>query len=159
MSYSEDLRKKVIEYLNSGYTQREARDTFHISLSAINRWSQQYHKTGELKNKPLNRSFKKLDPEKLKAYVKEHPDAYQQEMAERFGCSRQAVQKALKKLGITRKKTKRYREQRAEQVAKYLEQIAHIPTSQIAYVDRLVLITICIGNMGGLKKGLRWSER
>jgi len=104
MAYSKDLRMKVIGYLEAGHTQRQARDTFRISLSAINKWSQQYHKTGEVEKKPLNRGFKKLDPEKLKAYVKEHPDAYQQEMAEAFGCSRSAVQKALRKLGITYKK-------------------------------------------------------
>lgn len=91
-------------YLKSGHTQREARDTFHISLSAINKWSQQYHKTGEIEKKPLNRSFKKLDPEKLKAYVKEHPDAYQKEMAEALGCSPSGIHKALRRLGITHKK-------------------------------------------------------
>jgi len=104
VAYSDDLKKKVIEYLGDGHSQREARDSFHISLSAINKWSQQYERTGEMKNKPLNRSFKKLDPEKLKAYVQEHPDAYQKEMAEKFGCSPSAVRKALRKLGITHKK-------------------------------------------------------
>jgi hypothetical protein len=53
--------------------------------------------------KPL-RTFKKLDPEKLKAYVAEHPDAYLQEIGDAFGCSDTAVMKALKRLGITRKK-------------------------------------------------------
>jgi hypothetical protein len=33
---------------------------------------------------PLNRKFKKLDPEKLIKYVKEHPDAYEREMAGEF---------------------------------------------------------------------------
>jgi len=115
--------------LEAGHTQRQARDTFHISLPAINKWNRQYHKTGDVEKKPLNRSFKKLDPEKLKVYVKEHPDAYQKEMAEAFGCSPSAIQKALKKLGITHKKTKRFREQRPEQVAEYLWQIAQIPTA------------------------------
>jgi transposase len=104
MAYSVDLRKKVIEYLGEGHTQRQARDTFHISLSAINKWSQQYYKTGYIGDKPVKRSFRKLDPQRLKACVEEHPDAYQKEMAEELGCSPSAVQKALKKLGITRKK-------------------------------------------------------
>ena len=104
MSYSKDLREKVIVYLCEGHTQREARDTFHISLTAINRWNQQYTKTGELVDKKPFRTFKKLDPEKLKAYVKEHPDAYLQEIGDAFGCSDTAVMKAFQRLGISRKK-------------------------------------------------------
>lgn len=104
MAYSEDLRKKVIEYLALGHTQREARDVFHISLAAINRWSQLYQKTGKLEDKRPCRSYKKLDPEKLKDYVNEHPDACLKETGEVFGCSGTSVQKAFRRLGITHKK-------------------------------------------------------
>ena len=48
--------------------------------------------------------FKKIDPDKLKKYIEEHPDAYLREIAEEFGCSVNAVSKALKRLKITRKK-------------------------------------------------------
>ena len=57
-----------------------------------------------MEKKALNRPHKKIAPEKLKAYVEEHPDEYQREMAEEFDCSVTAIQKALKRLGITRKK-------------------------------------------------------
>ena len=103
MSYSTDLRKKVNEYLDAGHTQREARATFRISFTAINSWRKKY-KTGDLSDKPPCRSFRKLDPEKLKEYVAEHPDAYLKEIGETFGCSDTAVLKAFKRLGITRKK-------------------------------------------------------
>jgi len=104
MAYSEDLRMKVIDYLSSGHTQREARDTFRISLSAINRWHQLYIQTGKLEDKKPCRSFKKLDPVKLEDYVKEHPDAYLKEIGEAFGCAESSVRKAFRRLGITRKK-------------------------------------------------------
>jgi len=94
----------VIEYLEAGHTQREAQKVFHISLTAINRWNQLYKSTGKLEDKKPCRTFKKLDPEKLRAYVKEHPDAYLQEIGDAFGCSDTAVLKAFKRLGITRKK-------------------------------------------------------
>ena len=49
---------------------------------------QKYKKTGEVKdNPPRRKTFKKLDLEKLKTYVKEHPDAYLKEIGEAFGCS------------------------------------------------------------------------
>ena len=68
MSYSIDLRKKVMAYLEAGHTQREAREVFGISLPTINRWNQLYKSTGNLEDKKPFRTFKKLDPEKLKAY-------------------------------------------------------------------------------------------
>ena len=60
-------------------------------------------KRGNLENKALNRPHKKIDPENLRAYVEEHPNAYQREMVEEFDCSVTAVPKALQRLGITRK--------------------------------------------------------
>lgn len=105
MAYSEDFRKRVNEYLDEGHTWSEARETFKISTTAINSWRQKYKKTGEVKDDPPRRkAFKKLDPEKLKAYVEKHPDAYLKEIGEAFGCSDTAVRKAFKRLGITRKK-------------------------------------------------------
>ena len=71
-------------------------------------------KRGNLENKALNRPHKKIAPEKLRAYVEEHPDAYQREMAEEFDCSVIAIQKALKRLGITQKKTTHYKEQNSK---------------------------------------------
>lgn len=95
---------KVIGYILSGHTQREARDTFRISLSAINRWHQLYTQTGKLEDKKPCRSYKKLNPVKLQDYVKEHPDAYLKEIGEAFGCTESSVRKAFRRLGITRKK-------------------------------------------------------
>ena len=60
--------------------------------------------TGDLEKKELHRSFRKIDPEKLKAYVAEHPDAYQSEMAEALGCSESGIRDALRRYKITRKK-------------------------------------------------------
>lgn len=49
MAHSEDLRKKAIEYLESGHTQRQARETFHICMATINDWVKKYRETGEVK--------------------------------------------------------------------------------------------------------------
>ena len=104
MAYSEDLRKKVIGYLEEGNTQESAKAVFKIGLTTIKRWRKQYKDTGSLAKKELNRRFRKLDPEQLSAYVEEHPDAYLREIAEVFGCTDDAVRLALIKLKITRKK-------------------------------------------------------
>ena len=93
-----------MEYLDAGHSQREARTTFRISMTAINSWRQKYKKTGEVKDPPRSRRPRKLKPDQLMAYVTSHPDAYQKETGEAFGCSATAVAKAFKRLGITRKK-------------------------------------------------------
>jgi len=108
MAYSEDLRKKVMGYLGEGNTQESAKAVFKIGLTTIKRWKKQYEETGSLAKKELHRRFRKLDPEKLSVYVKEHPDAYLREIAEVFGCTDDAVRLALIKLKITRKKRPRY---------------------------------------------------
>ena len=104
MSKSKDLREAAVAYKKAGNSYEDTGKVFGVSASTVHRWVRQYEETGDLSNKPLNRSFKKIDPEKLKAYVKEHPDETQKEMAEAFGCCNQAISKALKRCGITRKK-------------------------------------------------------
>ena len=104
MSYPIIFRKRTIEYRKSGHTLKETSKAFKVSISAIEEWEKKLKERGNLENKALNRPHKKIHPEKLRAYVEEHPDAYQREMAEEFDCSVTAIQKALKRLGITRKK-------------------------------------------------------
>lgn len=104
MSYSKDLRERVVKYRLSGHTIKETVEVFGVGNYAVSQWVKKYKETGDLSNKPLNRGFKKIDPEKLKAYISKNPDAYQKEIADYFNCSKAAVWKALKRLGITRKK-------------------------------------------------------
>ena len=104
MSYGKEIRERVVKYRLSGHTIKETCEVFRAGNYAVSKLIKQYKKTGDLLNKPLNRGFKKIDPKKLKAYIAEHPDAYQREVAEAFECSSVAIGKALKRLGITRKK-------------------------------------------------------
>lgn len=93
--------KRVIEYRKEGHTLEETGKTFKIAVSTIQRWENQLKEKGDLENKPLNRTFKKINPERLKEYVKEHPGSYIKEVAEVFGCSTTAIIKAFKRLGMT----------------------------------------------------------
>ena len=105
MAYHVDLRMAAVRhYKGSGDTFAETGKIFNVSESSVQRWVTQYEATGNVSDKPLNRSFKKIDPAKLRTYVQEHPDATQQEIADAFGCCNQAVSKVLKRLNITRKK-------------------------------------------------------
>ena len=111
MSYSKKYRERTIEYRQAGHTLEETHQTFKVSRSTIQIWETQLEEMGYLGKKELHRSYQKIDPERLKAYVVEHPDAYQSEMAKSFECSESGIRDALRWYKITRKKTTRYQEQ------------------------------------------------
>ena len=119
MSYSKDLRERAVKYYNTGHTLKETSEVFGTSINAISQWVKKYKETGDLSNKPLNRGFKKIDPEKLILFIERNPDAFLKEIAEEFKCSIEAVSKAMKKLKITRKKTLSYYEQKEEQLKEW----------------------------------------
>ena len=104
MSYSKKYRERTIEYRQTGHTLEETHQTFKVSRSTTQIWEKQLKETGDLGKKELHRSFRKIDPEKLKTYVAEHPDAYQSEMAKAFVCSESGIRDALRRHKITRKK-------------------------------------------------------
>ena len=104
MSYPTKYRERTIEYRQAGHTLEETHQIFKVSRSTIQKWEKLLEETGNLEKKELHRGYRKIDPEKLKLYVEEHPDAYQSEMAETFRCSESGIRDALRRLKITRKK-------------------------------------------------------
>ena len=107
MAYSEDYRKRVIEYRKEGHTLMQTHKVFKVAIITIRTWEIKLKEEGTLKKKPVIRSFRKLDPEKLKNYLAEHPDAYLREAAEVCGCCETTITYACRKLKITRKKRPR----------------------------------------------------
>ena len=85
----------------TGHSLEATHQIFKVSKSTIQKWKKQLEETGNLEKKELHRSFRKIDPDKLRAYVEEHPDAYQSEMAEAFGCSTSGIQDALRRHKIS----------------------------------------------------------
>ncbi|MDO4586575.1 MAG: IS630 transposase-related protein [Planctomycetia bacterium] len=106
MSYEAKYRAKAIEFKESGHTFEELKEVFGISSSTYYRWKRIQNTTGFYVSKPTEKRTRKrkIDPEKLKAALKENPDAYLRELAEMFHCSTVAIHKRLKKLNITHKK-------------------------------------------------------
>ena len=81
MAYSEDYRKRVIAYRKEGHTFRETKEVFKVTTDTIQKWEKRLREEGTLSKKPIKRSFRKIDPEKLKRYFAERPDAYLREAA------------------------------------------------------------------------------
>ena len=106
MAYSVDLRSRVIEYLEKGHTQEETSEIFSVGITTIKRWKTLLSETGGLEKRPLNRSARIFESEKLDAYVEKNPDALLKDVAEHFGGSVTGAFYALEREKITLKKKK-----------------------------------------------------
>ena len=104
MSYDIKLRERAVAHWNDGHSKKETAAVFKVGTTTLQRWKSQLNETGTLASKKRKETWRKIDPEKLRKYVDENPDAYQHEIAEAFGVRLYAIQKALKRLRITRKK-------------------------------------------------------
>ena len=104
MAYDKKYRMNVLRYIDEGHTLEEAKEVFRVGTTTIKRWRKLIKETGDVIDRPRETWHKKIDPDKLVAYYENTPDSYQSEVAEHFGCSINAISKARKRLGITRKK-------------------------------------------------------
>jgi transposase len=105
MAYAKDLREKVLKY-RAKHSLEKTHEVFGISISTIRDWERLKNENGNLNKRPLNRTFKKIDPVKLAEFVIQNPDAYLSEIGEHFNCSATAVFYALENQSITLKKLK-----------------------------------------------------
>jgi transposase len=103
MAYSVDLRERVMAY-RTHHSIRKTAEIFGVSVNAIQDWEKIQRETGKLDKKPLERKWRKIEPEKLRKYVAEHPDEFLEEIAVAFECSGEAIRQALRKHKITYKK-------------------------------------------------------
>ena len=74
MAYSEDLRKRVIVYVEEGHSKPEAAEVFGVGESTIYLWLKTPEKTKPLPCGP--KGPRKVDLETLKQAVAEKPDSY-----------------------------------------------------------------------------------
>ena len=107
MTYSYDLRRKALDYLEKGGSQAEASQIFGVTTRTLSNWIKR-NKVGCLAvGKRKERRPHKVDSEQLKAYPKEHPDAYLREIAQFLEAKVTAVFYACRRLKINLKKRHR----------------------------------------------------
>jgi transposase len=104
MSYSKDARQIVLNYLANGHTYEEARNELGVGVSTIKDWKRLLNETGGLEPRSKRRRASRFPDNELKAYVKEHPDAILDDIAEHFKGSISGAHDALARVGITLKK-------------------------------------------------------
>jgi Transposase and inactivated derivatives len=116
-AYALDLRERVVKFIKSGGSKAEAARRFELGRSTVYRYLDAVQ-AGTLAPKTSWGHWRKLDPQKLQAHVKKHPDATLKELQKVFGVSHHAIWVRLGQLGFTLKKTHKIsRAQRGAAVA------------------------------------------
>lgn len=100
MSYSLDLRRRVVEFVKSGGSKAEAHRRFKISLWCVFDWCKRDDLIPKL---PPGRP-RKLDWEALKKDFINNPDKLLRERAKEFGVHINAIWHASQVMNITYKK-------------------------------------------------------
>ena len=95
MSYSLDFRQRVMGYKERNeLTFQQTSDHFDVGMRTLFRWKNNIEPC-LTRNKPAT----KIDMDKLAEDIKNHPDDYLEERAERFKVSSSGISYALKRLG------------------------------------------------------------
>lgn len=102
MTYSIDLREAALSYINSGGSKVEASRFFGFSRNTLYRWLS----LDDLRPKPSGLRNRKIDKTALMKHVEDHPDMFLHERAEVFGVHISSISRALKTLGIVKKRTR-----------------------------------------------------
>ena len=105
MSYSKDLREKVLKHIALGSTIEAASKLFSVGTSSIKRWKRNQRETGSVMGAGRPAGSYKIDEDKLKSYVNENPDALLEEISSKFEVTLSAISAALKRLNFSRKKS------------------------------------------------------
>jgi transposase len=104
--YSDDLRGRVVRYVDSGHSKAEASRKYEINYRTIERWMNRYYATGktgaEHTGRPVGTG--KVSAARLEASVNADSDKTLKERSKEFGVSAAALCKALRRLGISHKK-------------------------------------------------------
>ncbi len=114
MRYSNDLRKKVIDLVQNGKQQKEVAMLLNIDKSTVYRWNKRYSETGSanyLLDYETGRKSRisPLEYDKLQEFITTNNHLSIHDMACKLGnISRSALQRTIKKLGYTFKKSHGY---------------------------------------------------
>jgi transposase len=104
MSYSIDLRERVLIFIEGGGSKIEASRLFKVSCRTVFMWLQQKKERGNLKIKLRDTKPYKIDEAALIQYVEKNPDHYLRQIADHFHVTPPAIFFALKRLKISYKK-------------------------------------------------------
>lgn len=101
---SEDLRRRVIEYIELGNNRHKASRKYEVSYSAVTRWYKRYKENGSYKATPYPGKKAKVSYAEFINHVNKHPNATLSQLGIKFGISAKSVHYYMKKFGYSYKK-------------------------------------------------------
>jgi transposase len=105
MSYSIDLRTRVLSYVESGGSRLSASRVFKVSERTVRNWINLHRETGSVLCCHHGGGFvSKVDPIKFKQYIADNPDKTLQEIGDHFGVTHEGAAYNLRKHGYVYKK-------------------------------------------------------
>jgi transposase len=163
--YSMDLRQRVAQAVEQGQgSLRQLALRFMVSLSFIVRLLALRRQTGSLAPRPHSRGpAPLLDCEglfRLQHLLHDQPDATLDELAQKLGCARMTVWRALRKLEITRKKKVFRADERArpdvqKKRRQFDKDVATIAPERLVIVDEMGATTALARLYGWSPQGER----
>jgi putative transposase len=102
MTYSLDLRERVVAFVREGGSKFEAERRFHVKRQTIYNW---LSKPDLAPSTQKRRRRRKLDWAALKRHVELHPDKLLRERAVEFGVNPHSIWNACKEMQLTHKKS------------------------------------------------------
>lgn len=101
MTYSLDLRQRVVDFVENGGSKAEASRVYKVSIWCVYDWCK---RTDLEPKEPAQRRKGKLDWEAVRHHVQKHPDALLRERAKHFGVNINAIWYACEQMKLSRKK-------------------------------------------------------
>ena len=112
--YSNDLRQKVVDYVNKGCKKLRASILFNVARETVKSWCK-LDKENQLYRIIPRNSNCRLDTEKVISFVNQYPDKYNYEIAKEFNCSPESIRQFLKRHRFSIKKTNHIQRIRSSQ--------------------------------------------
>ena len=165
--YSLDLRERIVAAIDRGeHSLRQIAHLFSVSLSFLVRLLQRRRATGSVQPKSHGGGpTPKLDAaavERLRALVRQQPDATLTELRDRLGipCHLATIARVLRKHRITRKKKTLHAQERDRpevqaQRAAFTERLAAVGPEHLVFVDEFGANTAMVRRYGWAPAGER----
>ena len=153
MTYCLDFREIVMDYkAKEGLTFEQTSHHFGVGIRTLFRWNKALSPCRH-RQKPAT----KIDMDALKADIQDWPDDYQWERAKRLGVSQSCIHYALKRLGVSYKKTLKHSKANDQARTEFKKKIAHYESSgqTIIYLDESGFAVDSPRTHGYSKKGQR----
>lgn len=104
MSYSSDMRGRALKLISTGKKISEVSEVFGVHRQTLHRWVRESRKGKSHAGRPGPRHNRLVCEKALKQAIKVRDDARLIELAGHFGVHPSTISKALKRMGVTRKK-------------------------------------------------------